>query len=100
MTAPIKGITDEAREEAISKNLSAATDAFGVTDGEKAYAARNKVRDQGARDQAAFDASETQRRRGASPAAAKLTRTPTEPFAQQTTGESFSPQQLAGKVQA
>lgn len=101
MTAPIKGIgSDDAREEAISKNLSAATDSFGVTDAQKTYAARNTAYDQGVRDKASADASEAQRKRGASPAAVKLTRTPTEQFPQQTTGESFSPQQLAGKVQA
>lgn len=101
MTLPISRVNpDEAREQAIDKNLNAATDAFGVTDGEKASMARDKVRDTNVRDEQRFtDAADGQRRR-VSPQAAKLVRAPVEPIQQPTTGEQFSPNQLSGKIQA
>ena len=100
MTAPIKGITDDARDQAIDHNLSAATDEFGVSDGQKAFDARNKVGDQNRRDETRFTDTADDQRRRVTPHAAKLVRPPIEPVQHATTGESFSPNQLAGKIQA
>ncbi|HSI02982.1 MAG: hypothetical protein ACAI38_04340 [Myxococcota bacterium] len=96
MTVTAIGQADEA-SKTIGENVrSAAVDEFGVSDGEKAKIARDKVGAENAR----IAASDDQSRRGKVALASNVTRAPTVPIEQNTTGEQYSVAALEGKVRA
>ena len=96
MTVTAIGQADEAAKTIGGNVRSAAVDEFGVSDGEKAKIARDKVGAENAR----MDASDAANQRGKVALAKNVTRPPTVPIEQQTTGESYSVAALEGKVRA
>ena len=96
MTVTTIDQTDDAAKTIGGNVRSAAVDEFGVSDGEKAKLARDKVGAENAR----MAASDDQTRRGKAALASNVTRAPTVPIEQQTTGENYSVAALEGKVRA